>query len=116
MQGGRTRRATSLIEVLIVITILGLFSMLTMAKWPMKSLQSTNVTVVVGKARAQAVKDFRPVTIWLSFPDTAYALTAMPDGSIVGLSDAELRRRGRDIPRIQPRIGDQYGGATRAQP
>lgn len=116
MQGGRTRRATSLIEVLIVITILGLFSMLTMAKWPMKSRQSTNVTVVVGQTRAQAIREFRPVTIWLSFPDTAYALTAMPDGSVVGPSDAELRRRGRDVPRIQPRTDDKNEGAARAQP
>lgn len=89
----RYLRGTSLIEVLLVITILGLLSMLAMAKWPKNSRQLESDSLKIAEARSRAIQSFRPVSGWLMQHDTVLSFTAMPDGSVIGWGERKEHAR-----------------------
>jgi prepilin-type N-terminal cleavage/methylation domain-containing protein len=86
------RRGVTLLELLIVITLLGIVASVAVLAMPGKLTPPDDTAHRIVNARTAALRTGRPVTVILQF-DTLYGVaTAMPDGSVLADSAAHVDR------------------------
>lgn len=85
------RRATTLIEVILVVVILGVMSAIVLARIPTQ-VKRSSLTDQVMRAKSKAIRSRRAVTIWANVNDTIRPVTAMWDGSVLSAKPLKFER------------------------
>ena len=79
----RKRRGVTLLELLVVVTLLGVTASVAVLVMPARRVPPDDTPHRIANARAQALRTGRPVTVVLQLDSTYSIATAMPDGTVL---------------------------------
>ena len=86
------RDGVTLVELLVVLTILSLIAALTAPAMNSQARRTDDEAQQLLRARQQALALGRPVTVMIVAGDLVTQATAMPDGSVLAASAANVDR------------------------
>jgi prepilin-type N-terminal cleavage/methylation domain-containing protein len=91
---GRTQpqRGATLVEMLVVLSILGVTLLVTTIAAPRLAVRSASNEDGIRTARQESVRTGQPVIVLLNASGQMRAVTALPDGSIVADTGLGIRR------------------------
>lgn len=84
------REGVTLIELVVTIVLIGVIaSVATLAFPPDRTPVATDPATIIARARTKAAESARPVTVSVMVNGTLFAVSALPDGSVI--ADTALR-------------------------